>query len=253
VPRDYLRRVVAPMSDSRVGMVTSMYRGTASGLWGRLEAIGISTDFIPGVLAARQLQGMHFALGATLFFPRRSLDEIGGFEPLLAYLADDYELGARIAAAGYEVVLSDVVVETHLPDYSFAEFWRHQIRWARGVRGARKWGYLGLAVTFALPWALIALLLAQGATWAWGLLALVSFSRVIVAITVGKRILHDPQLPQDLWLLPLRDVLALAIWVASFFGRSVAWRGQRFTLKDGKLTPTQSSASSRQSSATRCV
>jgi ceramide glucosyltransferase len=235
VPSDYLRRIIAPMADSRVGMVTSMYRGVATGLWSKLEAIGISTDFIPGVLAARQLQGMHFALGATLAFPRQRLEEIGGFEPLLDYLADDYELGARIAATGHDVLLSDVVVDTHLPNYSFGGFWRHQMRWARGVRDARKWGYLGLAVTFALPWAVIALLLSKGTTWAWGVLALAALSRMLVSLSVGKRVLQDSRLPRDLWLLPLRDFLALAIWMTSFFGRTVEWRGQRFSLRDGKL------------------
>src|SRR5690242_16743070 len=123
VPGDYLRRIMAPMASADVGMVTCMYRGQpAETLGSKLEAIGISTEFHPGVLAAQQLEGgVHFALGSTLAFSRAALGAIGGFEPLADYLADDYELGRRISDAGYRVVLSDVVVDTHVPAYSLNE------------------------------------------------------------------------------------------------------------------------------------
>src|SRR5205814_8106447 len=105
VPSDYLRRIVAPLSDSNVGLVTCLNRGVASGTLGsRLESLGISTDFIPGVLAARAIEGgIRFGLGSTLAFRRRDLQSIGGFESFADYLADDYELGKWIAAVGKEV------------------------------------------------------------------------------------------------------------------------------------------------------
>ena len=237
VPVDYLRRVMAPLADPQVGLVTAPYRGAAAGsLPSRLEALSISTDFFPSVLVAGELEGIRFALGSTLAFPRSALDAIGGFEPLLDYLADDYELGARISAAGFEVVLSDTVVDTNLPAYGFREYCRHQLRWARTVREARKWGYSGLVVTFALPWALLATALARGAAWSWTLLSLAVLLRFLLAMTAGRGILHDRQVPRDLWLLPLRDILALLLWAASFIGHTVTWRGDRFLLQQGKLT-----------------
>lgn len=238
VPPDYLRRVLQPFADPQVGMVTSLYRGAASRtVASKLEALGIGTDFFCGVLVARELEGVHFGLGATLAFPRRSLTAIGGFEPLLDYLADDYELGARISAAGYEVVISDVVVDTHLPDYTFAGYWNHQMRWARGVRDVRKGGYLGLVVSFGLPWALLALVLARRADWAWSLLGVTLLVRLALVWVMSRRVLQDGGILKDLWLLPLRDVLALIVWMASYGGHVVVWRDRRFLLENGKLKP----------------
>ena len=137
-------------------MVTCLYRGIASPTLGsRLEAIGISTDFSAGVLAARQLEGgIRFGLGSTLAFRRRDLETIGGFEAFVDYLADDYEIGRRMVERGLTVTLSDVVVETFLPAYTLRQFLDHQLRWGRAVRDSRRWGYLGLVLTFGLPWAL---------------------------------------------------------------------------------------------------
>jgi ceramide glucosyltransferase len=246
VPPDYLRRITSPFANPRVGMVTSLYRGAPGRTLGsKLESVGISTDFAPNVLAARQLEGVHFALGSTLAIARRSLNAIGGFEPLLDYLADDYELGNRVAAAGEEVVLSDVVVDTHLPDYSFWDYWRHQLRWARGVRDSRKWGYLGTALTFGLPWSLLAFALSRGALWAGVLLAVCVCVRTSVALFVVRRVLDDPRIPWDLWLLPLRDVMGLILWAASYAGHCVTWRGDLFLLEHGKLRRLEAAGESR--------
>ena len=157
VEPDYLQRVIAPLSDAKVGMVTCLYRGVPSKTLGsRLESLGISTDFSGGVLSARELEkGIHFALGSTLAFRRSDLQAIGGFEAVVDYLADDYELGRRISARGLHVRLSEVVVETFLPPYKFGQYFDHQLRWARSVRDARRWGYLGVILTFGVPWALL--------------------------------------------------------------------------------------------------
>src|SRR5580658_9928535 len=174
VEPDYLRRVIAPLADTQVGMVTCLYRGVAgSTLGSRLEALGISTDFCASVLAARQLEGgIRFGLGSTLAFRRAELEKIGGFASFIDYLADDYELGKRIAGLGLSVKLSDVVVETYLPSYGLREFLAHQLRWARGVRDARAGGYLGLIFTFGMLWASIALAASRGAPWAWAALSI---------------------------------------------------------------------------------
>jgi ceramide glucosyltransferase len=236
VAPDYLSRVLAPLADSKTGLVTCLYRGVAnSSLGSHLEALGISTDFCPGVLVAQRLEGVKFALGSTMAFRRRDLAAIGGFESLADYLADDYHLGNRIAAMGLKVELSQVVVETFLPRYSMSEFLDHQLRWARAVRDSRFWGYVGLGITFGLIWALLTLILAAGALWAWGLFALTAVMRFAVAIFVGGRALRDRNILRWLPLIPLRDAVALLVWLMSFAGHTVSWRGDVFKLEAGKL------------------
>ncbi len=237
VSRDYLRRVVAPLRDNSVGLVTCLYRGIAGrSLGSRLEALGISMDFVPGVLSARIVErGMHFALGSTMVFRRSDLGAIGGFEILLDYLADDYELGQRISAGGKSVELSDVAVDTFLPAYTVRQFVDHQLRWARSVRDARRWGYLGMALTFGLPWSIAALLAARGAPWAWTLSAITLAARVVVGLAASLTVLHDRHALRNIFLLPLRDLIAPLVWAASFAGHQIHWRGDVFYLKDGRL------------------
>lgn len=238
VPADYLRRVIEPLHNPGVGMVTCLYRGAAAHTLGsRLEALGISTDFCPSVLLAQQLEGgIRFGFGSTMAFRRTDLEKIGGFSSIADYLADDYELGRRIADQGLAVRLSELVVETYLPPYSLRAFLAHQLRWARGVRDARRSGYLGLIFTFGTFWALSALPASWAAGWAWAALAVTLLLRCAIALVVGEKILHDRQIRKNLWLIPLRDLLAVAIWVASLAGNTVTWRGQHFRLANGKLT-----------------
>jgi ceramide glucosyltransferase len=236
VPRDYLQRTLAPLAKPDVGMVTTLYRGLAGKTLGsKLEALGLSADFMGGVLVARALQGIRFALGGTIATTKTVLAAIGGLEPLAEYLSDDYELGARTAAAGYRVELADTVVETTVPDYSFREFWTHQTRWARTVKACRPAEYFGLIVTFALLWALLAVAAAPQAWWTWLVLAVTAVVRLTSAVVVGRGALRDPRVLRDLWLVPLRDLAALGVWIVSYFGDTVEWRGQRFKLRDGKL------------------
>jgi ceramide glucosyltransferase len=237
VPSDYLRRVMSPLADVKVGLVTCLYRGVASPTLGsRLEALGISTDFSAGVLAARELEGgIRFGLGSTLGFRSSDLEAIGGFEALVDYLADDYEIGRRIAERGLKVTLSDVVVETFLPAYTLRQFVDHQLRWGRAVRDSRRWGYLGLVLTFGFPWALVAVVGTHGAVWAWALLAAVLGLRVAVALVVGSLVSGDRQVLRLMPWLPLRDLVAVVVWLASLTGHNVVWRGDSFILKGGKL------------------
>ncbi len=238
VPADYLRRVTAPLADASVGLVTCLYRGVAGPTLGsRLEALGISTDFVPGVLSARFLgKGLHFGLGSTLAFRRRDLEAIGGFETLLDYLADDYELGRRIASTGKRVELSTATVTTFLPAYTLRQFFRHQLRWSRTIRDARRWGYAGLLFTFGPPWALLMLLAARGAAWAWGLFVVTLALRLACAFVSAEAVLHDRQMLRNILLLPLRDLIAPLVWSAGFVGNRIHWRGDVFDLKDGRLT-----------------
>jgi ceramide glucosyltransferase len=233
----YLEWVLAPFADAKVGLVTVPYMGRAiGGVWSRLEALGISTDFFVGVLTARKLEGgIRFGLGSTLATTKTALAAIGGFEALVNELADDYELGVRLAEAGYGVELVSEVVETSVPAYSLRGFCEHQLRWSRGTRDSRRWGYLGLGVTYMLPWAMAAVVASGGALWGFSLLSLAMLVRVSVALTVGVGILRDGQVLRDLWLLPVRDCFGLFFWAWSYASDVVVWRGERFRLKDGVM------------------
>ncbi len=240
VARDYLRSVMAPMADAHAGLVTCLYRGVAAGTLGsRLEALGITVDFVPAVLVAQQFEGLKFGLGSTLALSRKGLEAAGGFESLADYLADDYELGARIARAGLKVQLAETVVEDHLPAYKFGEFLDHQLRWARTIRDSRPRGYAGFVVTFGLPWALLAVAASGGRAWSWALLAATAALRTAVAVA-GAKLVQDRHSVRGLWLLPLRDVIALGMWFASFTGHRIAWRGEQYVLEKGKLRPASS-------------
>ncbi len=243
VPPNYLTSVMACFAlpgknPKSVGMVTALYRGRSHGTLGsRLEALGISTDFMAGALTSRWLEkGLRFGLGSTLAFTRQALEAIGGMLPLVDYLADDYELGARIAHAGFRVEIAPTVVETSVPAYRFRQFLRHQLRWARGIRDARPLGYLGLLVTFGIPWALANVISSAGSLDSLALLSCMLCVRVAVALTIGVAVLGDRGVLRDLWLLPLRDCIALGIWFWSYADDHVLWRGERFSLRKGKLT-----------------
>ena len=241
----YLERIMAGFAEPEVGMVTAPYIGralgrlnSAPGLWARIEALGIATEFMPGVLTARLLEGgIRFGLGSTLAMRRPALEQAGGFAPLLESLADDYQLGARIAAAGYRVELAGEVVETTVPAYRWRGFADHQLRWARSTRDSRRLGYLGLGVTYALPWALLTVVASGLSLWSVTLLSLVLLARVALALSVGVGILRDWQVLRDLWLLPVRDCWGLLLWVWSYAGDTVVWRGERFRLREGRLEP----------------
>jgi ceramide glucosyltransferase len=220
-----------------VGLVTVLYRGRAhTTLPSRLEALGIATDFQAGVLLSRMIEGgLHYGLGSTLAVSRKALDKIDGLMPLVDYLADDYELGARVCRAGYRVALSAEVVETAIPAYSWRGFLDHQLRWARTVRDARPWGYAGLVFTHGLSLALLNVLASGFSLLSLWLLGLSFLLRLALAMTVGAEVLSDRQVLPSLWLLPLRDLVAMGVWVAGFAGNAINWRGESFLLKGGKL------------------
>jgi ceramide glucosyltransferase len=234
----YLQAIVSELQQPGVGLVTCLYRGVpACTLGSKLESLGISTDFVPGVLVASLIErGIQFGLGSTLVLRKQELKSIGGFEALADYLADDYELGHRIAQSSGKVELSSTIVETFLPAYGLSDFFTHQLRWMRTIRASRPSGYLGLPLTFTLPWSILTLILASGALWAWTLFAVATLLRSAAAITTG-RLVQDQNLFRLLWLLPVRDLLAPIIWVAGLFGNKIVWRGMVFHLDRGRLVP----------------
>ncbi len=237
VSPQYLARVMAPLEDAGVGLVTVPYIGRAERtVWSRMEALGISTDFMAGVLTARKLEGgIRFGLGSTLATRKATLDAVGGLHALVECLADDYEIGARIAATGLRVELVKEVVETSVPAYSLRGFCEHQLRWARSTRDSRKWGYVGLGVTYVVPWAVATVVATGGALWSLSMLSVALLVRMSVALSVGVGILRDEQVLRDVWLVPVRDFFGLLFWAWSFAGDTVVWRGERFRLRGGKL------------------
>jgi ceramide glucosyltransferase len=231
VPSDYLRRIVGPLEDPTVGLVTCLY-GAVSEHWpGRWEALGIATDFAPSVLVAPLVGVREFGLGSTLLFRAADLRAIGGFEALADYLADDYQLARRITGLGRKVVLSKLAVETCLADRTWGEVWRHQVRWARTIRVSRGGGYAGLPLANASLWALVALL--AGAWWAaLPLLAL----RIAAGLTVGAVILGNQDTLRYFFLIPLRDLWGFAVWLCGLAGSTVEWRARRLRLtRDGRI------------------
>jgi ceramide glucosyltransferase len=237
VPRRYLAEVMSWFNRAGVGMVTCLYKARGGKtLWARLEALGILTDLMPGVLSARYLEGeCRFGLGATLALDRKALEAAGGLRPLVDYLADDYQLGHRMRNQHFEVVVPRVVVETTLPEYGLRDFWQHQVRWARTVRSSRPLEYaLGLPVTFALLWAIAAVATGQGAWWAWGVLGAVLLLRGMVLSRYGRALWVKRPLRQC-WLLPLRDLLGPLFWAVGLAGHGIVWRGERFHLENGRL------------------
>lgn len=237
VPETYLKQVMAPLADSSAGMTTSLFRCIPGRTIGsKLEALGISSDFVPGILCAKRLDGgIRFALGSTLAFSRRALEQIGGLVPLADFLADDYQIGHRMSQAGLRVELAGCIVDHYLPEYSFGAFIQHQLRWARAVRTSRPGGYAGLIFTYVVPWSLLTVLLTSGATWAWVLFACAVVLRYSVWFAAEAHVLRDPRPGRSFWLLPVRDLVTIAVWFSSYFGREVVWRGRRFELVNGKL------------------
>ena len=231
VEPNYLECVTAPLADSKIGLVTCLYRAGA-GTWpARFEGLGISTEFAPSVLVAPLVGVSGFALGSTMVLRANDLARAGGFLKLADYLADDYHLGRLITELGLRVHLSHKVVETNLSGDSWGEVWRHQLRWSRTIRMSRTAGYYGYLTTQATFWALVAL--AAGYVWP----AVLAFGlRMTTGIVVGRFVLGDRKALAYAPLIPLRDLWGMAIWVCGLTGDSVEWRGLKIQLTpDGRI------------------
>jgi ceramide glucosyltransferase len=233
VPPGYLRAVVAPLADPAVGLVTCTYRTRAETWPARFEGLGVATDFAPSTMVAPFVGIDEFALGSTLAVRRADLERAGGIAAIGEYLADDYQLGKAIHALGLRCVLSEVVVETHLNGRSWRDVWRHQLRWARTIRVSRGGGYLGLPVTHAGTWALLA-----GIAGMWPVAALLIAVRYAMAFTAGWFVLRSSDVLRLWWLIPIRDLWASAVWAAGLFGTTVVWGGKVLRLTpDGRIVP----------------
>jgi ceramide glucosyltransferase len=233
VTPDYLKQVVQPLHDSTVGVVTCMYRSLTYGWLSGFEAISITTEFLPRILAARTLQGMGFALGATIVIRKSVLEEIGGFLAVADALEDDYQLGHLSAQAGYQVVLSDYIVDHVMASPRLVDFIHHQTRWARGNLFARPLGHLSLIFTYGTVISLLFLLITKGSLFGWFVLGVTWSIRLVMAWFIGVQQLQDTVARKFLWLVPLRDIISFGFWCYGFLGNTIRWRDRRFRLTTG--------------------
>jgi ceramide glucosyltransferase len=234
---NYLRNVIASFADPAVGLVSCFYRGIVqSGVPAELEAIGAASDFFAGTLVADWLEGVTFALGASVATTKSWLQKIGGYEGFANFLADDYEIGNRVHKAGGKVLLSHETVWTMYPALRFREFWEHQVRWARTVRLVRPASFFGLIVTHGLPWAIIAAVVAAKPWISAAALLAYLLLRLTVAWIVGVRGIEDGVVRRKLWLVPLRDAVHFVVWLAGFTSNRVKWGGIEYEIHEGKMT-----------------
>lgn len=244
VAPDYLCSIAAPFEDARVGALTCLYRGEAHrGLWGRLEAAGMSVEMSAGVLVANMLEGMQFLLGPTMVMRRACVEQIGGFGRFGSYCADDFMFGKLIAEAGYKVVLSEHVIDHVIVSEGFVETQKHQIRWMRSTRFSRPKGHFGTGLTFSLPFGMVGLVVAAALhhpllgilLFAYSVAARMLLALVVAAVGVQERGLR---LWTTVLLYPLRDLLGFCYWAASYKSDLILWRGVEFRLhRDGLMAP----------------
>jgi ceramide glucosyltransferase len=228
VERDYLRTLVSELQEA--GLVTCLYRATASSLPGKMEALGIATEFAPSTLVAPLVGVKEFGLGSTLAFRAADLEAIGGFAAVSDYIADDYQVGKQLSDAGHRVLLSSMVVETHIHASTWSEVWHHQVRWAATIRVSRSQGYAGFPVTFATLWALLAMISGHF------LIGFLLLAIRLVSAAMGCFVLRDWQSLSLIWLTPLRDLFGVAVWGAGLVGNEVRWRDRRLLLSsDGRI------------------
>ena len=234
VTPELLATVASEFQEERTGLVTCPYRAVPGpSFWSRLEAIGLNTEFLAGVLVARLLDGMHFALGPTIAARRQTLADIGGFNALKDYLAEDFVMGKLAAELGWRVVLSSYTIEHHIGSQALGANLKHRLRWNRSTRRSRPWGYVGQVFTNPLPLALI--FCATVPAW-WPVLLVAAGFRTLAAWAAAGRVLHDPLTAKNWWLVALQDCASFLLWLAGFFGNTILWRGRRYrVLRDGRF------------------
>jgi ceramide glucosyltransferase len=246
VAPDFLRNTIPPLLDPKVGLVTCMYRGIpASDFWSRLEALGLSVEMSSGVMVADMMEGMRFALGPAMAMRRDAVDAIGGIAAVADYYSDDFELGNRIWAKGYKVVLSHHIVRNVLTSRSLIRTLGDQLRWMKSTRYSRPAGHAGTGLTYAMPFGILGLI-AAGALDHWplgiALFALACGNRMVQSAIVGWTVARDPQAVSLCWLYPLRDLLGFAAWTVSYTSRDFYWRGEKYRFgKGGKIAPLERS------------
>ena len=238
VSADYLRAVALPFADERVGGMCCLYRGVAAegGLWARLEAVGMSVEMSSGVLIARMMEGMQFTLGPTMAFQRETIRRMGGFKVTADYCADDFILGNETHKLGQRVVLSHLAIDHMVLHSGFVGSLKHQVRWMKSTRFSRPKGHFGTALTFSMPFGMLALAACAALghpVWGLALFGFAVSTRLALSVAVGRLVVGDSSWPALLLLYPIRDLMGFCFWAASYWGRRVLWRGRIFELLPG--------------------
>ncbi len=238
VTPDYLRAVARAFQDPKVGGMTCLYRGVPSqgGIWSRLDAVGMSVEMSAGVLVANMIEGMQFALGPTMAFRREAIRQMGGFAVTAAYHSDDFVLGNETYRLGWKVALSHHVIDHMVTCAEMLPSLKRQIRWMKSTRFSRPKGHFGTALTFGVPFGLLAFFTALAVghpVLAVSLLVWSIATRWMIAWAAGSKIVHDPSLLGLYVLYPIRDALGFCYWTASYLSRSILWRGRRYNLTAG--------------------
>jgi len=239
VSQNYLREVVAPLLDPKVGMVTCLYRGkNVAGFWSGMTALGMSVEMTAGVLVANLLEGINFGLGPTIAVKKEALARIGGYQALGEYFANDYMIGNLIDKAGYRVVLSHHIINHIVSQKSFRKMWDSQLRWAKSTRYSRPMGHLGSSLIFAVPFGLLGFAAAMPLGKGWlGLFLLVAafLNRILESWLIGWGVVRDPNALKKPWLYLVRDLLGFAVWVASYTAARAVWRSSNYELNRDKI------------------
>ena len=240
VTPDYLQKMVQNLASPRVGLASCVYLGTTdrgidAGFSSQLDAVGKSVEMTSGVLVADMLEGTKFALGASMAVRKQSFQQVGGFEELGQFYADDFVLGSRLAAQGIGVVLATYVIQLMVQDTPFALSFRNQLRWMQSTRRSRPWGHLGTGLTFAIPFGLLGLM--------WGILSNHPLLGLFwLAGSVLNRwlqagsillVMEDANWVRGMLIYPVRDLLGSVLWLGSYGGDKFYYRGKLYKLKHG--------------------
>ncbi len=238
VTPDYLRRIVMPFADEQVGCATCLYRGVVikGGFWSQLEAVGMTIEMSSGICADTLIEPVRFALGPTMVTRRVRVEEIGGFESIAEYCADDFVLGNWIAKNGHKVVLSGHAIDHMVLQGGFVDSIKHQVRWMKSTRFSRPRGHLGTGLTFGVPFGVMAwagALMLGMPVLGWCALLGSVLGRSLQAWAVGKYVVQEKRIGLAMTLFPLRDLLGPLIWLLSYASRRIQWRGEGYELVDG--------------------
>jgi ceramide glucosyltransferase len=243
VDRDYLNTIVSEYQGSEdIGMVTCLYKiSNPTSAGAAFESMSITLDFLPSVLVAERFEGVSFGLGASMIFSKKTLDEIGGFKAVADYIADDYQIGNRISKKGLKIVISKYIVENVTGHMSFAEYFRHQLRWARTVRVSRPGGYFGSGISHVIPFATFLCILRGADIVSMSALGLAVLLRLILAALVYRKVIRSREWLKWLVILPVKDIGSFLIWIGAFVGSNVSWRGSAYKIiNDGRIRKTNS-------------
>ncbi len=241
VGADYLRLVVAPFRNPKIGGVTCLYTSTReTTLIQELQSVGMISDFFAGTIVAWKLDGMKFMFGQTIVTTRSNVARFGGYESIENLPGDDLRVGRLIAEQGLEVELLPYVVETVADFDGFSDLFYKRVRWMTVMRMMRPWGHVGLVFTLGLPWVLLAVAISPSAWVALSYACAYAIGRVATTWLIGSWGMKERRIWKKILFIPVWDALVVIIWLVSFGRRTIRWRGKNYSIREGTLVPVAS-------------